>query len=37
MGYADALCDGFIGLFTIGGVTGVMCATTGIDLHIHDT
>ncbi len=28
---------GFIGLFTIGGVTGVMCATMGIDLHIHDT
>ncbi|MCS7026894.1 MAG: cytochrome c oxidase subunit I [Bryobacteraceae bacterium] len=28
---------GFIGLFTIGGVTGVVCATMGIDLHIHDT
>ncbi|MCC6393071.1 MAG: cbb3-type cytochrome c oxidase subunit I [Bryobacterales bacterium] len=27
----------FIGLFTIGGVTGVMCATMGIDIHIHDT
>jgi cytochrome c oxidase subunit 1 len=28
---------GFIGLFTIGGLTGVMCATLGIDVHIHDT
>jgi len=28
---------GFIGLFLIGGLTGVMLATLGIDLHVHDT
>src|SRR3954453_5871323 len=28
---------GFIGLFTIGGLTGVMLATLGIELHVHDT
>jgi cytochrome c oxidase subunit 1 len=28
---------GFIGLFTIGGLTGVMIATLGIDVHVHDT
>ncbi|MEO8503070.1 MAG: cytochrome c oxidase subunit I [Acidobacteriota bacterium] len=28
---------GFIGLFTIGGLTGVMLATLGIDLHVTDT
>ncbi len=28
---------GFIGLFTIGGLTGVMLATLGINVHVHDT
>jgi len=28
---------GFIGLFLIGGLTGVMLATLGIDMHVHDT
>ncbi|HEX2251800.1 MAG TPA: cytochrome c oxidase subunit I [Thermoanaerobaculia bacterium] len=28
---------GFLGLFTIGGLTGVMIATMGIDVHLHDT
>ncbi len=28
---------GFIGLFTLGGLTGVMIATLGIDVHVHDT
>ncbi len=28
---------GFIGLFTIGGLTGVMLSTLGIDVHVHDT
>ncbi len=28
---------GFIGLFSIGGLTGVMLATLGIDVHVHDT
>jgi cytochrome c oxidase subunit 1 len=28
---------GFVGLFTIGGLTGLFCAALGLDLHIHDT
>jgi cytochrome c oxidase subunit I len=28
---------GFIGLFTIGGLTGVMLSTLGIDVHVTDT
>jgi cytochrome c oxidase subunit 1 len=28
---------GFLGLFTIGGLTGLMLATLGINPHLHDT
>src|SRR4029079_10117707 len=27
----------FIGVFTIGGLTGLVLATMGIDIHVHDT
>ena len=28
---------GFIGLFVIGGLTGIFVATTGVNVHVHDT
>ncbi len=28
---------GFLGLFSIGGLTGLFLATLGIDVHVHDT
>jgi cytochrome c oxidase subunit 1 len=28
---------GFIGLFAIGGLTGLFLATLGVDVHVHDT
>ena len=28
---------GFMGLFMVGGVTGLFLATLGLDVHMHDT
>jgi cytochrome c oxidase subunit 1 len=28
---------GFLGLFAIGGLTGLVCAALAVDVHIHDT
>jgi cytochrome c oxidase subunit I len=28
---------GFMGLFTIGGMTGLVLASLGVDVHVHDT
>ena len=37
MDHSDALHFGFLGLFTVGDCAGLMVASLGLDVHVHDT